>query len=866
VKLPKRSVLMFLFAISLVLMKGQLMANESIENYTLNNGLTVILINDNQSSLASVRTYVKAGSIFEDISFGTGISHYLEHLVAGGTTSFRHEDDYKKKIAHLGGAYNAYTTSDHTSYYINTTNEHIPEAVQILYEWMFHNVLDDREVSREKEVITREIEKTSAHVGRQFYYLAQENFYINHPNKFPVIGYLENFLTVTPEQLKEYYSSFYVPSNMILVVGGAFDKDAIKSQIENTFGSEARKAEPVLLFNPEPKPFTSRFQAKQASIGVTHVSFRFATTDLFSTDLYPLDLLDYILGNGEESILHKRLVEEEKLAYSISTFSYTPVYTTGFFDISAEIDLKNLETFKLSLLSILKDIKSGDISKAHLERAKKQKVAEDILSVSTMDDKVSRYGQGYLFGKNTNFHKIYAKNFKTLTKKDLVTAANTYFNENILVTSVLYPDSESLMNESETTTDSLQQPATLTTLPNGIKLLLSPNSSEESVYTQIVMMSGMRYETTTTNGIGYLLADTLGRASKKYSKDKLNRLFEDQGASIHASVGNNVFYYTLECLEEDFDDLLPVFEESFLNPLFPEDVVEESKRKQIAQINKRHDDWHRSAQYQFKRDFYNSHPYCFSTKGEIESVKELNAQTLKKYFSDITNPSDMIITVHGNFDTEAVQRQLSESFSTLEPTQPISPNLESINHDHPTETSLTINQDVTALYYGFNGVTHSETDLLLKIDLLDAVLSGMRYPSGRLHNKLRDAGYVYMVYASNRPGIEKGHFQITALINSKHLDATRSLIESEIRDLQTNLISDEEFELAIDQMKYYYQDRRSNIEARALIEATDELYGRGYTYSTDLMQDIDSLQKEDVKEMANYLLTNPQVYVFTPKN
>lgn len=842
--------------------KGHLMAKDNIETYTLSNGLTVILVNDPSSSLASIRTYVKAGSIFEGDHCGSGLSHYLEHLVAGGSTSKRSEDDYKTKIALLGGAYNAYTTTDHTSYFINTTNTHIPEAITILYEWMFYNSFKESEVAREKEVITREIEKTSASVSRQFYYLSQNNFYITHPIKFPVIGYLSNFLSVSKETLMSYYYSHYVPSNMILVVGGSFDIDAIKNTIANSFGQETRKAEPIHPYLEEQKPFTTRLLADKSAVNVSHVSFRFSTTHLYSKDLYSLDLLDYILGNGEESILYKKLVEEKKLAYDINTSSYTPISTTGYFDITAEIELDRYDDFKSELLTILDSIKKGSISEDHIKRAKKQKIAEDVLSVSTIEDKVARYGQGYLFGQNTDFFEIYSENFKKITKKDLESTAKKYFTTDTLVSTLLYPETETMPIKAPITNQSTSQDTQLFTLKNGVRVLINSNPNDDKSFAQILIQGGLRYEEDSTNGIGYLISDCLGKESKMYSKEKLNKLFEDEGAHVGASVGNNVLYYSLECLQEDFNALFPIFEESFLNATFSEESINESKRIQIANIKQRHDDWHKSAQYQFKQHFYQTHPYHLSTGGEIESLTALNSETVSTYFQSIKNPQDMILSFYGNVDPKAIIAHLEKTVAKLPQEQRIEPTLTRTLHTEASEHSFSVKQDVTAIYYGFDGVTFLDTDTLLKLDLLDSVLSGMQYPSGRLHNLLREAGYVYMVYGSNQPGIERGHFQITALINDKHLEEAQKLIESQIQDLKTNLISDEEFELAKEQMKFYYQDRLSSLESKALIQSVDELYNRGFNYSNTLLNKIDTLTKEDVYTMANRYLIHPQIYVF----
>ena len=104
---------------------------------TLGNGLTVATIHDPNATVASAYVFVRTGSLFEGQWMGAGVSHYLEHLVSGGTTKM-HSEKYQTLISELGGASNVYTTYDHTAYYIKSSSKNIPKAIRALHERMFH--------------------------------------------------------------------------------------------------------------------------------------------------------------------------------------------------------------------------------------------------------------------------------------------------------------------------------------------------------------------------------------------------------------------------------------------------------------------------------------------------------------------------------------------------------------------------------------------------------------------------------------------------------------------------------------------------------------------------------------------------------
>jgi zinc protease len=224
----------------------------------------------------------------------------------------------------------------------------------------------------------------------------------------------------------------------------------------------------------------------------------------------------------------------------------------------------------------------------------------------------------------------------------------------------------------------------------------------------------------------------------------------------------------------------------------------------------------------------------------------------------------MVITVFGDFNSEEILKHLKHSFSNIKPLSTSSSliPLPYVLHSAPQSFTVSIPQDVAAIFVGFDSARFEDKQDILKLDLLDAVLSGISYPSGRLHQILREKGLVYMTHAVNRLGIEPGHFMLCALTSADKLDTVHDIIFDQIQDVSNHLVSDQEFELALAQLKYYYKERISSLDQLSLISATDELYGLGYLYSKELNDLLIKLKKEDIQEMAKKYLKNPQVFIF----
>ncbi|MBT6119896.1 insulinase family protein [bacterium] len=849
-----------------------------VKEVVLDNGLTVLVVPDPSASLVSIKTFVRAGSIDEQPFLGHGLSHYLEHVVAGGSTSVRTEDQYKEKISLLGGAFNAYTTTDHTSYYINTVPEFTLDGIDILNEWMFDCEFNQKEFDREHNVIIKEIEKNDVSIQRKFYYQCQSNFFKYSPVKYPVIGYLDNFKKTSKQALMDYYKQRYIPSNMILAVGGNVDADEVIEYAKETFGKRPMVASPVYLYEEEPESFSKRMSVKEGKTNVTYLSIRFSTVDLFSDDLYPLDLLDFILGNGENSILYQLFVEDTQLAFNVNTSSNTPTYTNGYFEFYFETKAENVDKIVSQLETVIQDIKNGNLNSKQIEKAKKQKLADDIFSITSIDEKVSRVGQGVLYGNSIHFFEDYINNFSSIKPKDVVSVAKTYLNFDRVVITVLKPetpqDDEKTIVVKEKKNIEQNKPV-LKTLENGVKLIMYHDSSLPKVYAKVMVLGGLRSENEATNGVSNFVARLLGNGAVGYEKRQLKELVEGKGAEMEGASGRNTIYYNLDCLSDDFNELFPLFLHTFFNPEFNEKDFSLEKSKVLQWISQREDEWYRVGRYEFNKQFFKGHPYSLSTLGEVESVESLTVKDLRAHFDETLNLENLVITIFGDFNEEsaikdaevAIKKVKSRLIETTasELAKDFSKIIDRPLNSQNNKFELQIPQDVASIFIGFDSFNFSNSLDKVKVDLMNSVLSGMSYPGGRLHNELREHGLVYVVQASNLAGMEPGAFVIVALSSKDKIETVESMIFAQVESLQTDIISDKEFELAVAQLRFYYKDQISTLDSFSMKVATDELYGRGFDYYQKLESELLTLTKEDVQTMAIKYFIHPQTFIFSNK-
>src|SRR5512138_6463 len=209
---------------------------------TLENGLTIIVREDHSAPVVSAQAWCMAGSIHEGRWLGAGMSHVLEHMLFKGTTT-RPGSRIDQEVQEAGGYMNAYTSFDRTVYYINVPNTGATVAVDILCDIMRNATLPAEEMTKEKQVILREMDMNQDDPGRRASRRLFETAYTRSPYRYTVIGYPDIFNEVGREDLVAFYREKYAPNNIFFVVVGDLKAEVAEAQIRKAF--EGARAQPL---------------------------------------------------------------------------------------------------------------------------------------------------------------------------------------------------------------------------------------------------------------------------------------------------------------------------------------------------------------------------------------------------------------------------------------------------------------------------------------------------------------------------------------------------------------------------------------------------------------------------------------------
>ena len=216
----------------------------------LDNGLTIIVLEDHSAPVVSAQAWANTGSIHEGRWLGAGMSHVLEHMLFKGTTT-RPGGRIDQEVQEAGGYMNAYTSFDRTVYHIDAPNTGAHTSIDILCDIMQHATLPADEMEKEKQVILREMDMNQDDPGRRSGRRLFETAYKRSPYRLTVIGYPDIYNELKREDIFNYYRERYVPNNLFFIVVGDVKNDEVVEQIKQAFANAKAKSLPPMVLPPD---------------------------------------------------------------------------------------------------------------------------------------------------------------------------------------------------------------------------------------------------------------------------------------------------------------------------------------------------------------------------------------------------------------------------------------------------------------------------------------------------------------------------------------------------------------------------------------------------------------------------------------
>ncbi|RME67859.1 MAG: insulinase family protein, partial [Verrucomicrobia bacterium] len=816
---------------------------ENVVRHVLPNGLTVLVRPDDSADVVSVQVWVKTGSIHEAPLLGSGLSHFLEHMLFKGTRRRRGREISAEVQAH-GGYINAYTTYDRTVYYIDLPSEHVKVAMDVLADAVFNSTLPADEVDRERDVILREIDMG---LDDPDYRVAQSLMAVafrQHPYRHPIIGYREVFSRLKRADLVAYHKARYIPNNVVLIVAGAVDPERLMPAIEKTFGAFERRAFDPARVPEEPKQMAPRELDLEGDVQMFRAALGFQVPGLSHPDTPALDVVSLILGHGESSVLWQALREKRKLVHTIDVSNWNPG-GRGLFYLSLLADPEKGEKAVAAVHEEIERICRRGFTRQQLDKALRQAMVGEINVRRTMSGQASRLGLAEVVVGDVHYPATYLRRLAALTTADLKRVAQTYLQPAVLTSVAMRPKRAGSRGGASAITAAarlFEQEA----LPNGARLLWRENHRLPKVHIRIVWRGGPLFEEPGRRGATSMLASLMTRDTRSRSAAEVASAIESAGGSFSQFSGNNSFGIYAEVLPDDLDLAIDLLEEAMLHPAFTAESVALEREGQIADIVDDEDDIVIYARRRLRRLFFGEHPFAIPASGTVEDVKAIRAADLRRLHRQLVRAGNTVCAVSGDFP----KRLLPKLKRLLTKLPAGRPEPRDGSQAYPAEVGrhvlpLERQQVIVHEAYPMSGLLHDE---FYVSEVADELFSGM---SSHLFERVREEkGLAYFVRSGRVIGLEDGMFYLEAGTNSAGAREVVKEFTAELDRVRRGRVTDEELDRCRTRLK---AARRMGLQSNGSWcshAALNALYGLPVNDAEFYDGRIDAVTREDLARFA----------------
>ncbi|MHB1419965.1 MAG: M16 family metallopeptidase [Bacillota bacterium] len=354
---------------------------------TLSSGVRVVTEEVPAVHSVALGIWVRTGSRNETEQ-QHGVSHFLEHLLFKGTAK-RTAKQIAEALEAVGGQLNAFTTKEYTCYYAKVLADHLDLAIDILTDMFFNSLMDPNDIAKEKNVILEEIKMYEDSPDELVHDLFAKTVWKGHPLGRAILGTAESVQQIQRQDIIDYYNSQYVSENVVVAVAGKIKHPEIMERLAPMFSKMTSGHRSVSGEAPTPQ---TAVRVQEKEIEQVHICLGTPALSQDSEDVYPLHVLNNVLGGGLSSRLFQQIREDRGLAYSVYSY-HTTYFDSGLFAVYAGTSLANLKQVTELIGGEIISIRDKGILPDELQRTKDQIKGNLLLGLENVSSRMSRLGK-----------------------------------------------------------------------------------------------------------------------------------------------------------------------------------------------------------------------------------------------------------------------------------------------------------------------------------------------------------------------------------------------------------------------------------------------------------------------------------------
>lgn len=871
--IPKKISLLLLTLCLTMILSGPALAQEAGSNplnfadyelkltdYTLPNGLRVILAEDHSAPVVAVDTWYHVGGANDPVG-RSGFAHLYEHMMFEGSANVPN-GQWDPLLESIGANHNAYTQNDKTAFWEVAPANQLPRVLWMESDRMATLAVTQEAFENQRKVV---IEEFNQRVANRPYGQANRRLFTQPmqgyvPYERSVIGSVEDLNAATLKEVKAFHDTYYKPNNATLVIVGDIDLEQTKTLVQAYFGDTPAGPEvtPILKQYPLPGefPVVRTDSAIDCNIGTEETLIdpqvevpRWAATVVGpprgNSDFYALKLLTDILAGGNSSRFEQNIIQQGKAASAYVGLS-DYLGASILYAIAQPNSGDSLDAMPKLVRDEFEKVMTDGVTEAELERVKRQELVGTITSFResalntaewlqdavltfgdpntiekelsqyqavTLDD-IQRVAQTYLCDKPMNIQLTLKEGQEVLSKapeplvKPVEAKATPEPASNVLdlklTDDVLAKLPEGVISRTSVpaalpVSESNFPPFEQFTLDNGLNVIFVPQTEVPKLRLQLNVGGSNAAASVDKQGVADLMADLLTKGTQTRTAAEIAETIEAAGGSVGSSAALEWTSLSVDAVASDASLAFDLLSDMARNSTFPEKEFQVDQTQTLTFLEQDQVNPASMANRQFGRLAYGNHPYGFITNPE--TVKKLTRDDLIEFHQTYFKPNNALLVIVGDITAEEAKSETERVFGDWEQGQV--PDFLKYPEAKLGDTSTIYlvdrpTSEQATIQVGNRAINARNPDRYA-LEVVNAVLGGGS--SSRLYTNLReDKGYTYGVYSRfGRPN-DVSTFRVVGDVSQDHAaDAVQEILK-ELKRIRTEPISEQELTDAKNQL------------------------------------------------------------------
>ncbi len=807
------------------------------EKYVLPNGLTLLIHEDHSDPVVHVDVTYHVGSAREEIG-KSGFAHFFEHMMFQGSDHVADEQHFKI-VSDAGGTLNGSTNRDRTNYFETVPSNQLEKMLWLEADRMGF-LLDA--VTQQKFEIQRSTVKNERgqNYDNRAYGLASEvaarNLYpYGHPYSWLTIGYVEDLNRVDVNDLKNFFLRWYGPNNATLTIGGDVNPAQVVKLVEKYFGPIPRGPEVSPVVVPAAHLDADRYASYTDNYAKLPLLLAvYPTVPNYNKDMASLACLAQVLGQGKNSVLYQQLVKKQ-LALQASASSQLSELAGEFNFFLIPMPGQSLAKMDTLLREALDSFEARGVTDDDIAKFKGGIESQLINGLQSVSGKVSQLAAFETFTGNPNKIADLIKMYNSVTKEDVMRAYETYIKGKYGVFLSVLPKGQDAMiaHEDNYKIDSSHYQAPdygynslkyvkakdnfdrakipgnganpvvqvpkfwRKDTPNGIKMIGTESNEIPTVTLTITIPGGhlLQAKDTSKLGLSDMFADMMNEDTKNYTAEQMTVALQKLGSSVSVNSGLDGITFRVQSLKKNLDATLALLQERMFNPKFTQMAFNRIQKQDLEGFKQIKSNPAAVADEVFAKLNYGANNILGMPEyGTEHTIANMKLEDIQHYFDNYMTSQGTKVVVVGDVTENEVLPKLA--FLGKLPNKKI---------DLPKPPAVASEIDKTKVYLvdipkaaqsqfrvGYaTGLKYDATGDYYKARLMNYALGGDF--NSRLNLNLReDKGWTYGARSSFDGDEYSGTFEFSSGIRTDATDSALVEVMKEIRNYQTNGITDAE--------------------------------------------------------------------------